>query len=316
MNHLLPLLMLTYVLFSQCDASAAMGELRNLPAVDFTLAEAQKSDVIYKHHQKAGGEFKILTEEDVGEEALDKTIPTVLLIHGWTTDDTSPWYAPLRDEYFKLGAHNIIYINWSKAGNKSYDVSSANVRPVGRFIAQFLIASGVPLEKIQIVGHSLGSQLAGFIGKTMIELTGKKIGRITALDPAGPKFENSKMADNEKLCEHDADFVDVIHTDVRHYGFTKPTGHVDFYPNEGKHQPGCPPQEKDDNCSHARSTLYFIESLSKKAEALEANFTENSSGITVSPKENGKVIIFGQHVDRNAKGVYYFKTNSQKPFLA
>ncbi len=37
--------------------------------------------------------------------------------------------------------------------------------------------------------------------------------------------------------------MDVIHTDgagmVAYYGTLTPMGHMDFYPNEGKYQPGC-----------------------------------------------------------------------------
>lgn len=94
-------------------------------------------------------------------------------------------------------------------------------------------------------GHSLGSQLTGFIGKAFYKLTGKKIGRITALDPAGPAFDNSEVNCDSRLCENDAEFVDVIHTDIQLYGYTSPMGHVDFYPNGGRHQPGCPSREVD-----------------------------------------------------------------------
>ncbi|KAJ8966505.1 hypothetical protein NQ317_019650 [Molorchus minor] len=86
----------------------------------------------------------------------------------------------------------------------------------------------------------------------MFELTGKKIGRITALDPAGPKFENPLMTPDKELTETDAEFVDVIHTDVQLSGYAAPIGHVDYYPNDGAHQPGCPSREIDDNCSHAQ----------------------------------------------------------------
>lgn len=38
----------------------------------------------------------------------------------------------------------------------------------------------------------------------------------------------------------DAQFVDVIHTAGGTFGYVKPIGHVDFYPNGGKApQPGC-----------------------------------------------------------------------------
>lgn len=98
---------------------------------------------------------------------------------------------------------------------------------------------------IDVVGHSLGSHLAGFVGKATKELTSKKIGRITALDPAGPSFEHPQMPIDMRLNREDADFVDVIHTDIQYYGFTAPLGHVDFYPNFGKEQPGCPARSKD-----------------------------------------------------------------------
>lgn len=43
----------------------------------------------------------------------------------------------------------------------------------------------------------------------------------------------------EKLDKGDAKFVDVIHTNVLVKGKLEPCGHVDFYCNGGKNQPGC-----------------------------------------------------------------------------
>lgn len=43
-----------------------------------------------------------------------------------------------------------------------------------------------------------------------------------------------------RLCETDAEYVDVIHTDAGILGFPKSIGHADFYPNGGRAlQPGC-----------------------------------------------------------------------------
>ncbi|CAH1996713.1 unnamed protein product [Acanthoscelides obtectus] len=285
--------------------------------VDFKLADAVKTDVIYKYFRDASTEEpKVLTEETVGDEHMDKTVPTTYIIHGFTTDDSSPWYKPFKDELFKLGPHNVIYINWQKAGNKSYSVSSANIDPVGKYIAQFILASGVLPEKVHIVGHSLGSQLAGFIGKWVQKLSGKKIGRITGLDPAGPRFDYPEAPPTNRLCDTDADFVDVIHTDIQHYGYTPPLGHVDFYPNGGMDQPGCPPRQIDVNRHHARSTLFYIESVKRKAKAREAEYHEDPNhNVTIKLKEDPKEIIFGHHVDTTARGVYYFQTNANAPFL-
>ena len=65
----------------------------------------------------------------------------------------------------------------------------------------------------------------------------------TGLDPAAPGFDFDDTA--IRLDPSDAMFVDVIHSDVRDsalskaLGLQRPCGHVDFYPNGGKHQPGC-----------------------------------------------------------------------------
>ncbi|XP_018564415.1 lipoprotein lipase-like [Anoplophora glabripennis] len=293
---------------------------RSLPPVDYSLADAVATDVIYKlfiHPEQEVG--TILTEENVASTNLDKTIPTVLLIHGWTSNDNSPWYRPLRDSFFRLGPHNVIYVDWSIAGNKSYDVSSANTNPIGKYMAKFLLASGIPLENIHVIGHSLGSQTSAFIGKYILEFSGKKLGRITALDPAGPKFEHPLVPPDLRLCKNDAELVDVIHTDIQLYGFTAPIGHVDFYPNEGKHQIGCPRRDKaseeEVNCSHARSTHYFIESLLTKSKAWEAVYEEKDYEVTVRVKEESREVTFGHHVEKSARGVYYFETNAAHPFL-
>lgn len=65
----------------------------------------------------------------------------------------------------------------------------------------------------------------------------------TGLDPARPGFDFDDPA--ARLDSSDAMFVDVIHTDVRNgpidssLGLQRSCGHVDFYPNGGKQQPGC-----------------------------------------------------------------------------
>lgn len=65
------------------------------------------------------------------------------------------------------------------------------------------------------------------------------------MDPAGPFFEGY---DNRvRLNPTDAKFVDVIHSNAKPMtqggaGMYAACGHVDFYPNGGREQPGCPNQ--------------------------------------------------------------------------
>lgn len=156
-----------------------------------------------------------------------------------------PRFEPLKNEYLKKDKHNVFYVDWSKADDKSFHVAAANSKAVGDVIAEFIISTRIQLKNVHLVGHSLGSHVAGFAGKRIFNKTKRKLGRITATDPAGPLFERKEVTKEFRLCEDDAEFVDVIHTDIGHYGFIKPLGHVDFYPNGGRDQPGCPPLDED-----------------------------------------------------------------------
>lgn len=215
------------------------------PKIDFSVADAVKSDVQYRLIRSSTENGTLLNETTVCSFPLNKSLPTKLLIHGFTTNESSIWYKPLKNAYLSKGPHNIFYIDWSKAGNKTYEISGANTKPIGAFVGDFLIASGICLDKIHVIGHSMGSHLAGFIGKHIFNQTGEKIYRITATDPAKPFYETPTTTEDDRVSDKDATFVDIIHTDIRHWGFASPIGHVDFYANDGIMQPGCPSLQED-----------------------------------------------------------------------
>lgn len=211
----------------------------------YVLADAQRTDVQYRLIRSENDTGILTNETTISSIDLNTSLPTKLLIHGWGSTEDSPWYSPLKNAYIQKESHNIFYIDWHLAGNKSYLVSSANTKPIGEFIGDFLIASKIDLNKIHVIGHSLGSHVASHIGKRLFSVTGTKVGRITGTDPASPIFESIIVPESERLNPEDAQFVDIIHTDIGHYGFTKALGHVDYYPNGGKDQPGCPSLEED-----------------------------------------------------------------------
>lgn len=128
---------------------------RNIPRVDFTKADdVQKTDArftLFTNDSVKTG--KIITEESVKNEDFDRNIPTVLIMHGWTTNDTSPWYAPLKDALLKSGPHNVLYLDWSIPGNRSYSISCANTNPLGKIIAEFFIESDISPNQIHVVGR-------------------------------------------------------------------------------------------------------------------------------------------------------------------
>lgn len=64
------------------------------------------------------------------------------------------------------------------------------------------------------------------------------------LDPAANDFPLESI--DTRLDTSDAAFVDVIHTSS--VAFIDPTGHVDFYPNGGVLQTGCPVPDTSTFC--------------------------------------------------------------------
>lgn len=62
---------------------------------------------------------------------------------------------------------------------------------------------------------------------------------IEGLDPALPLFSEIGAKPEYTLDSTDADFVDVIHTNVGWKGQFGPEGHADFYITNGYAQPGC-----------------------------------------------------------------------------
>lgn len=79
---------------------------------------------------------------------------------------------------------------------------------------------------------------------------------MTALDPDLIAFQSVK--DSAPLAKTDAEYVEVIVTCGALLGIYKPIGHVTFYPNGGREQPGC---GKDIICSHNRALDYYVESI-------------------------------------------------------
>ena len=67
----------------------------------------------------------------------------------------------------------------------------------------------------------LGAHIAGLAAK-QVE-SGNRIAAIIGLDPASVGFDYSKS--QKRLAVSDADYVQIIHTDGKKYGFSKPLGH-------------------------------------------------------------------------------------------
>lgn len=113
------------------------------------------------------------------------------------------------------------------------------------------------ISLLQLLQLSLGAHIAGLAGKH-VQMASSSIGMIACiigLDPASYGFHLEKP--EKRLANTDADYVQVIHTDINKFGMPYVTGHgefgkkefvsflilsyctipffsADFYPNGGK----------------------------------------------------------------------------------
>ena len=82
---------------------------------------------------------------------------------------------------------------------------------VGRFLLDLIADGEVDLALVHVIGHSLGAQASGEMGRELQRILGPAgaLPRISGLDPAKPWFESRP---GNTLSPTDAQWVDVMHT--------------------------------------------------------------------------------------------------------
>nr|XP_037286042.1 putative endothelial lipase [Rhipicephalus microplus] len=227
----------------------------------------------------------------------------------------------------QIGA-NVLLVDWRRgAAAPVYSVAASNTPAVGAelsVVLQRLMRNNSNLmpHDVHIIGFSLGAHVAGFCGRHFLMHTRKRIGRITALDPAGPLFEGT----NVSVSRGDADFVDVIHTNMGQlehlqFGLAASVGDVDFFPNGGSEQPGC----HRIACSHQRAHELMIESITNQ-HCMFTSQPVNSQRDLIAKKINlsskslhesgstGQGAMGYYSISAKGRGIQYIRTRSKPPF--
>ncbi|XP_055615911.1 pancreatic lipase-related protein 2-like [Toxorhynchites rutilus septentrionalis] len=181
--------------------------------------------------------------------------------HGYIESGDRPWIQNLVNALLdndSQGTATVVIIDWRKGSIPPYSQCVADIRLIGAIAAHVIHLLYQELgmrnlDKVHLMGHSLGSHLCGYVGYFLQRDFGLQVGRITGMDPAEPMFADTDPL--VRLDVSDAKFVDVIHTDAVPWverwprpgglGMHQAVGHVDFYPNGGSNQAGCnDPMEK------------------------------------------------------------------------
>ncbi|XP_071555190.1 pancreatic lipase-related protein 2 [Temnothorax nylanderi] len=238
---------------------------------------------------------------------------------------------------------NVIILDWTKGAGSSYGAAVANSELVGRQLALVLLDAinlGVDPVNIHVIGFSLGAHVAGCASE-LLKKRSLLLGRITGLDPASPFFRHHLFRERaRKLDATDARLVDVIHTDgsqdfMDGFGLLKPIGHIDFFPNGGRQQPGCTDiknsvmvshlkedlLDKNIACSHLRAVQLYIETVRSQNEKCKfiawpcpqggISYAKGTCFPMESTNWNQEM---GYAANRGALGIYYLATKTETPF--
>ncbi|XP_039948852.1 phospholipase A1-like [Bactrocera tryoni] len=267
---------------------------------------------LYTLSNQNDGQIITADKDSISNSHFDASHPTRVLIHGWTQSYKADMNVNIRDAWLSHGEYNIIVVDWARARSIDYVSSVAAVPGVGKKVASmidYLVSNhGLNLDTLEVIGHSLGAQISGYVGKNV---GAGKIHAIVGLDPALPLFSYSKP--NKRLNSEDAHYVETIQTCGGKLGFLKPIGKSSFYPNGGKDQPGCG-LDLTGACSHARSCIYYAEAVR------ENNFPSMRCGDyedAVSKECGGQysaVKMGGLYNYEFVSGDYYVPVHSTAPY--
>ncbi|XP_058030210.1 phospholipase A1 member A isoform X3 [Ahaetulla prasina] len=156
-------------------------------------------------------------QEDIQEVGFNASLGTKIIIHGFRALGTKPsWIDALIQAFLEVAKVNVIAVDWVQGATAAYPTAVENVMKLGLEISSFirkLLATGVPESSIHLIGVSLGAHVGGLVG----QFYEGHLGRITALDPAGPKY--TRASPEERLDPGDALFVEAIHTDSDSYKY-------------------------------------------------------------------------------------------------
>lgn len=281
---------------------------------------------IYSRNNTGGRRLRTRFLRRDGKPFFQELKDLIIVAHGYTQNVNSSWLHELKEALLQEKDCNVVIVDWGRGCRSPlYLTAVGNTALVGRQISLLVqklsrkFDGNVTAANVHLIGFSLGAQVCGFAGRHYKKQTGTKLARISALDAARPLFEQSEVY----VSRTDAVFVDAIHTSSgwtvlqKSLGMGKPYGHVDFYPNGGRDQPGCGGLFEID-CDHGRAPLYYIESLTYRRQCrfvtykCKGGIDAFRNGLCAPGQPSGEMGYYSNLAP--GRGLQFLKTNEHSPF--
>ncbi|XP_072938723.1 phospholipase A1-like [Epargyreus clarus] len=259
----------------------------------------------------------------------DPFLRTLIYSFGYRGKKNGPATTAVLTTFLATKKRNVILLDWEEEAMSGllgiklgYAFSAVpNAMKIGEQLGHALAQlshGGMNMSEVHLMGHSLGAHLMAYAGRKARSL-GHVVSRITGLDPARALFEGtfSFYSGLDRTC---AKFVDIIHSNPGHYGVSKATGSVDFWPNFKNNgmQPGCPNGKfemftPEDLCSHDRSWRYLVESV-RSTTAFQACYANDYESWVQSNGVSQNTIYLGDLTNMRAHGNFFLSTNPRPPY--
>jgi len=241
---------------------------------DKTVVSGQYKNCLHSDNKNCGD--YLFNLQHLIESPFDVNRRTIIIINWHPLQERSSWEWELKDLWLELDDVNVIIVDPLTRGEGSPEKAAHITRIVGRSLTVLLYylaqLNGLSLyddsfdERLYLVGYSLGAQVAAFVGRDLAGMSG----RITGLDPAGKIFDG--LPTRFRLDRSDARLVDTLRTNARSRSSSGDLdelgsgldniGHLDYYANDGQHQPAC--HVKTLGCSHSMARTYYSAILSQE----------------------------------------------------
>ncbi|XP_059223461.1 vitellogenin-1-like [Stomoxys calcitrans] len=237
---------------------------------------------------------------------------TVFFVAGFFAPPEIYFISDMAKAYNCRGGYNFVLYNTGTYLATLYANTAYNTGKLGRFLAIGLRNLGLSPNRIHLVGHSLGAHIVGIAGRYYYKLTGRKIARITGLDPARPCFRTPSIFPS--LQRGYAQFTDIIHSNPSELGTEELLGDVDFFPG------GLSPTRKgcgiNIRCSHEISIQYLAESIYPGNELNFIGYQCEDYQDLARKTCSGPRSIMGFANAGRSRGMHYVPVRPESPFGA
>ncbi|XP_041978558.1 lipase member H-like [Aricia agestis] len=252
---------------------------------------------------------------------LDKTNKFVFIIPGYTHGITTHSMGLIEESFKSMDTyviilHDSVYTNLFKTKNvaTNYEKAVTYANGIGKSLADVLViltSNGVSVKDIHFIGHSMGGHIAGVTGQSLLEKTGLKLSRISALDPSGPCYEDR----SNHVKRGQATFVDIYHCNAFELASSRHYGDVSIFVNNGVIQPKCfsptstgtSPGAAAALCSHMSCENFFFSTLAQP-DIFPAFKCDSYRSYKRGECKNNEQISAGYWMPTNASGNYYTTT--------